>query len=341
APETTPETTSAETMLGDYAGGKCLSAGAGAAWRELQAALFAQGAVDGRCSVPAVSEPVLHWMVSGEIESWERERGRAWVKNKNRIRRGGFFLTVGGAPYECRWRRTAPEPFEFMVAVVGLPLMRRALEEVFGREGASRAVLREQSGFEDAALAALMGQLREELVRRAASPLRVEGLARLVAVHLARHYASPPRKISPAKKDARRVAGAGGGDAAGGGGGAGPAGIADAGAGAATALPGWKLRRVTDWMAEHRAEPFHLDELAAQAGLSKYHFHRLFKNATGVTPLRHHTGLRMDAARRLLRETRKSILEIALETGYANPSHFTQRFRRETGLNPADYRRPR
>jgi AraC family transcriptional regulator len=49
----------------------------------------------------------------------------------------------------------------------------------------------------------------------------------------------------------------------------------------------------------------------------------------------------MDAARRLLRETRKSILEIALETGYANPSHFTQRFRRETGLNPADYRRPR
>ena len=43
-------------------------------------------------------------------------------------------------------------------------------------------------------------------------------------------------------------------------------------------------------------------------------------------------NLRMDAARRLLRETKKSVVDIGLEVGYANPSHFAQLFRRETGL---------
>ena len=42
-----------------------------------------------------------------------------------------------------------------------------------------------------------------------------------------------------------------------------------------------------------------------------------------------------------LRETKKSVVDIALEVGYANPSHFAQLFRRETGLSPSDYHRQR
>jgi AraC family transcriptional regulator len=49
----------------------------------------------------------------------------------------------------------------------------------------------------------------------------------------------------------------------------------------------------------------------------------------------------MNAARRLLRETKMSVLDVALEVGYANPEHFSQLFRRETGLSPSDYRRQR
>jgi len=49
----------------------------------------------------------------------------------------------------------------------------------------------------------------------------------------------------------------------------------------------------------------------------------------------------MDAARRLLRETKQSVVDIALDVGYTNPSHFSQLFRRETGLSPSDYRRQR
>jgi len=152
-----------------------------------------------------------------------------------------------------------------------------------------------------------MESLRGELLRRKASPLFVKGVAQAVAVHLARNYAE-------AIKDRHR---------------------------ASPSLPGYKLRRITDWMAAHLDEEVNLDQLAARAGLSKFHFHRLFKSAQGVSPSHYHISLRMDTARRLLRETKKSIVSVALEVGYANPSHFAQLFRRETGLSPSDYRRQR
>jgi AraC family transcriptional regulator len=94
-------------------------------------------------------------------------------------------------------------------------------------------------------------------------------------------------------------------------------------------------------MAEHVAEEFNLDRLAALAGLSKFYFNRLFKSALGVSPSRHQNNLRMDSTRRLLRETKRSVVGIALDLGDANPSHFAQRFRRETGLAPRDDRQQR
>jgi len=106
-------------------------------------------------------------------------------------------------------------------------------------------------------------------------------------------------------------------------------------------LPGYKLRQITDWMAEHLTEEFSLGRLATQAGLSRFHFQRLFKAATGVSPSRYHIDLRMEEARRLLRETKMSVVDVALEVGYANPSHFARLFRRETVLSPSDYRRQR
>jgi AraC family transcriptional regulator len=94
-------------------------------------------------------------------------------------------------------------------------------------------------------------------------------------------------------------------------------------------------------MGQHLDEEFNLDRLAAQVGLSKFYFNRLFKSALGVSPSRYQISLRMDAARRLLRETKKSVVEIALEVGYANPSHFARFFRKETGSSPSDYRQSR
>ena len=88
-------------------------------------------------------------------------------------------------------------------------------------------------------------------------------------------------------------------------------------------------------------EEFSLDQLAGQAGLSKFHFLRLFKSAVGVSPLSYHINLRIEESKRLLRETKQSVVAVALDVGYSNPSHFAQLFRRETGLSPRDYRRQR
>jgi AraC family transcriptional regulator len=60
-----------------------------------------------------------------------------------------------------------------------------------------------------------------------------------------------------------------------------------------------------------------------------------------MSPSRYQITLRMYEAKRLLRETKRSVVDVALDVGYANPSHFAQLFQRETGLSPSDYRRQR
>jgi AraC family transcriptional regulator len=298
-----PETTSAEAFW-RYAGGTCLFEGRGEAWRDIKAWIVALPLTVGTLYAPSVSEPFLAWTTSGEVDFEEREEGQPWITN--RIRKGSFFLTTGGAPYYIRWKAVTPEPFETMLVFVELPVLQRALDEVFGPE-APHARLRDASAFDDEGLNASLGLLRAELMREHASPLVVESLARVIAVHLARNYGETDE------------------------------GARDGG----PSLPGYKLRQLTDWMAGHAAEEFSLDQLAARAGLSKFHFQRLFKAAVGVSPSRYHTDLRMNEARRLLRETRMSVVDVALEVGYANPSHFARLFRKENGLSPSDYRRQR
>ena len=298
-----PETTSAEAFW-RYAGGECLFESRGEAWRDIKAWITALPPTIDTLHLPAVSEPFLAWTTSGEVDFQEREDGQPWVTN--RIRKGSFFLTTGGAPYDVRWKAVSPEPFETMLVFVELPVLRRALEEVFGPD-APHARLRDASAFDDEALNSLLGLLRGELMREQASPLFVQSLARMTAVHLAREYGETGEETHSSSPS----------------------------------LPGHKLRQITDWMAEHLAEEFNLDRLAARAGLSRFHFQRLFKAATGVTPSCYHIDLRINKARQLLRETKMSVMDVALEVGYTNPSHFAQLFRRETGLSPSDYRRQR
>jgi AraC family transcriptional regulator len=300
---TIPETTSAEG-LERYLGGKCLFHSRGEAWRDLKAWIVAQPPEGDSSTLPSVSEPFLAWTLSGEVDFQEREYKRPWITH--RIRKGSFFLTTGGAPYDVRWKAVTAEPFQAMFVFVELPVLQHGLEEVFGAD-AQKAQLRDVSAFTDDALNSFMERLRDELMREEASQLFVSAIAQAIAIHIARNYAES---------------------------------IDDAPA-ASPSLPGYKLKEVTDWMAQHIAEDLKLGQLAARVGLSKFHFDRLFKRAIGLSPSRYQIDLRMNEARRLLRETRKSILDVALDVGYTNPSHFAKLFRRETGLTPSKYRQQR
>lgn len=296
-----PDSTSAEAW-DDYNIGKRIAVGTGPAWREVRLSVFELPQVAEIFTMPAVTEPFIAWAASGNAEFHEREGKGPWTTT--RVKAGTLFVTAGGAPYDMRWRSLGSEPFVAVLVIISMPLFNAALEEVFGPK-AEAAKLRDVSGFDDARLAALLQVLRGEVESQTPSPLLVRGVGQAIAVHLARQYTE----------------------------------VTKAGKGDHSALPAFKLKRVTDWMAEHLAEEFNLARLAAQLGVSEFHFNRLFKRATGLPPSQYHIRLRIGTARRLLRETTRSVIDVAHEVGYSNPSHFAQLFRKETGLSPSDYRR--
>jgi AraC family transcriptional regulator len=298
----TPALTSAES-LANYPPGERLRNSHGPAWRDVQLSVFSLSSDEEAFDMPAVNEPFIVWIVAGEAYTEERELGGALITTH--IRPGSLFLTMAGAPYAFKWKRVSSEPLEVVLLLLGMPIFESALQELYG-ERAQEVHFRNASGAEDAQLVALLTCLRDELGQSNASALFVRGMADAIAVHLARSYVDV---------GASQLEG--------------------------SALPAYKLRLVTVWMGEHLAEPFNLATLADIAGMSEFHFNRLFKKATGLPPSQYHIRLRLEAARRLLRETATSVVDIANQVGYSNPSHFAQQFRKATGLTPSDYRRQR
>ena len=69
------------------------------------------------------------------------------------------------------------------------------------------------------------------------------------------------------------------------------------------------------------------------------HFSRMFKRSTGLAPHQYLGNIRFERAKLLLAEGRASIIEIAYEIGYANPSQFSAFFRKRAGLSPTEFRR--
>lgn len=101
----------------------------------------------------------------------------------------------------------------------------------------------------------------------------------------------------------------------------------------------YALRKVDTFMREHLPKPVSLSQLADAAGLNSFQLLRVAKSIWGETPLRRLTRLRMERAKHLLDQGYLPIVEIALECGYGNPSHFATAFRRHVGASPMEYRR--
>jgi len=99
-----------------------------------------------------------------------------------------------------------------------------------------------------------------------------------------------------------------------------------------------RLRRAIEFMHDNFARELALEEIAAAAYLSEYHFARLFKQITGLTPHFYLANLRLERARVLLAETALSINEVAASVGYHSQSHFTKMFKSVAGITPSSYR---
>ena len=86
------------------------------------------------------------------------------------------------------------------------------------------------------------------------------------------------------------------------------------------------------------AEDCSLDALAARAGLSTFHFLRLFRVHTGQTPRQFVIAARLRAAAHALRATRRAVIEVAMDAGFTDLSHFHSTFARAFGTSPRAYR---
>jgi AraC-like DNA-binding protein len=103
-------------------------------------------------------------------------------------------------------------------------------------------------------------------------------------------------------------------------------------------LPAYKLRRVLEFIETNIDQSLALEDLAASAAVSPFHFHRQFKRSTGVTPHRYIVQVRMERAKSLLSKSELPLAEVAAQVGFADQSHFTSTFRRSTSMTPRSYR---
>ncbi|WP_343038884.1 AraC family transcriptional regulator [Paracoccus aestuariivivens] len=97
------------------------------------------------------------------------------------------------------------------------------------------------------------------------------------------------------------------------------------------------LRRIDDWIEANLDAVIHLDDLAGLAGLSGYHFHRMFQLSRGMPPHAWLTARRVRRAQDLLRGP-MPIAQIADACGFSSQSHLTRVLRAHTGRTPAGYR---
>jgi AraC-like DNA-binding protein len=97
------------------------------------------------------------------------------------------------------------------------------------------------------------------------------------------------------------------------------------------------LLTARQYLHRYYAEDIVLADLARVAGLSKYHFARLFKRAFGITPLRMQTSLRMQAAANKIKLDRTSLTAIAQTVGYTDLATFSRHFRAHFGVPPSKW----
>jgi AraC family transcriptional regulator len=216
---------------------------------------------------------------------------------------GAIILVPAGTPGQVRWRGG----FDWLHIYLEPGLVGRVAAEAFGLDPARLAVP-PLDGLDLPHLRAVMWAVDAELA--AGGPggrLAAESLANVLAVRLIRHLLAPCR---PAR-------------------------------GRDGALPRSRLRAVVAYIEENLEAGPTLEQMAAVARLSPYHFARQFKAATGFPPYQFVISRRVERAKQLLQQGGDvSLAEVAAEAGFSDQSQFCQHFKRHVGVSPGQFRAP-
>ena len=99
------------------------------------------------------------------------------------------------------------------------------------------------------------------------------------------------------------------------------------------------IRVVKKYVEEHFGEPLTLEELSQVVDLSPTYLSTIFKKDTGMTFLEYLSKVRMDMAKKLLKETNDTVADICGKVGYSDVRYFTKTFTKYAGLKPKEYRK--
>lgn len=100
-----------------------------------------------------------------------------------------------------------------------------------------------------------------------------------------------------------------------------------------------KISEIQSWLDEHFAENVMVEDLAERFGMSKRTLIRRFNTALDMPPNTYIQSVRIEAARKLLEETERTVDLVMNDVGYEDASSFRRLFRKKTGLTPTEYRR--
>jgi AraC family transcriptional regulator len=237
----------------------------------------------------------------------ESRKGRSW--HRATYHPGSVGVTAPGNVSVLRWHSTFPQRLESLHLYISAEMLDETSWTLDGQGLCRPQRLPDLLVLEDPLVTAA-GCAIGRALREGASSLYADSIAQTLAVHLL--YRAGRDFFSPVVQGPR-----------------------------STALSERALSRVTSYMREHLHEDVNLDDLAAQANLSKYHLLRVFAKSTGFTPHRYLTRLRLRQAADLLRDTSQTVLQISIACGYHSPGQFAAAFRRQYGASPTEFRRHR
>jgi len=258
--------------------------------------------------VPPLSNHLVVLHLGGPIEVAQGADG-GLVREKL-VGRGGSAVVPAGSATEWRWRKRDKGEADSLHLYLAPSLIRDAAEDA-GLD------------FDGVELVGSLGTYDQQIERIGLSllpdlaaggllggGLYAEALARALAMHLLRDHSSLGRsagaRVSREPEDG---------------------------------LPRMALRRAVDYVGDNLAGDLALVRIARVANVSPYHFSRLFKESTGLSPHQYVIRQRVEKARELLKGTDLPLHEVAAAAGFAHQSHMGRHLKRLLGVSPTRLRR--
>lgn len=223
--------------------------------------------------------------------------GERWLDGKlslERRQQGDIAIIPADVAQRCTWTTTA----EFAILAIPPALLKQVGQDWVNADRIE--LIPRFMSEQDALLQGIFSAVKDELESgKIGGNLLIDSLKTTLAIHLLRNYCTTQPKPS-----------------------------------SADGLSSSTLQRVTEYVHEYLNQDIKLIELAAIAQISPYHFLRLFKQKTGVTPHQYILQQRIKQAKHLLQHSELSIADIATRVGFCDQSHLTRCFKRIVGMTP-------